>query len=473
MSSFPQLASVERPVEADPTEEYVSPSFSWWEGVGRHLQDIADGRCGEITHDVLEQMMLDPQVASSVELLVESVIGDGADIRPGAKDSSDDYAAAVEVADAWERSLGRIDARALLWQMTRDAIVHGYKIAEHTWEMVEATDDPDAGRLVLARVAAKPRHSVRFVVDRYWNVVGFYRGYDLEGKPLVISPDKFVWLTLHTKDEDPRGRSLLRAAYAYWYLKSRIPVQYHRFLDLLILPFFLGFTAPGADKRNENQTQTDGTKKPVTAAQAMLDALTKFRSMFVAVFPSEAKVQVEWPKSDGAAFQTSHDVLDQQIVKAILLQDLATREGVHQARASSQTHMQVLDLRVVALKKAVEGVLDRLAYVFTVLNFGESAARRYAPKHNLGDTERRDFAGDLTAAASAFRNGLLCMADIPKMFANLGVELADNWEPIFAQILGQLFKTPTAADPAAQDPATKDPAAADPAKSDPVTGGAA
>ena len=50
------------------------------------------------------------------------------------------------------------------------------------------------------------------------------------------------------------------------------------------------------------------------------------------------------------------------------------------------------------------------------------------PRHSLGDSERRDWATDVTAISKGWQAGWLKLADIPKLFAIVGVELADDWQ---------------------------------------------
>lgn len=440
MSSVVDI-SRDKPVTVDLTEEYVAGGERFWGDGATYLEPLSYGT-GEPSADELDQMELDPEVASAGEFLVEAALADGLNVMAGVDDKDTLFAKATEVADAWERALKRIDPKCFLTQMLAGALPPGHKVAEPTWLLVEEPGNVDYGKLTLKRLAVKPRNSVRFVVDKYWNLLGIYAGPVDGGGYKLLPMEKFVVLTLHKRDEDPRGRSLYRAARTAWLLKTRIPPQYHRFLDQLILPFFIGFTAPNADKRND-LVRSDGKTK--SAAQAMLDTLTKLKSMFAAVFPADAKIEVFRNEGTGDAFGTAYQTINREIRKAILLQELATSEGAHQARAASETHMSVLDYRVQSLRTAMATMLDELAYRFTLYNYGAQAAATIAPVHSLGDSDRREWTEEMNAYSKGWTSGWLKLANIPKFFAAVGVELADDWKARFER----MSATPDPAKPGA------------------------
>ena len=452
----------DKPAAVDPTEEYVAGGSRWYGDNPLTLDTLATG-CSELTAATIDQMMLDPQVASSVEMLVESALSDGVEAIPGARDRDPRYAEAQEICEAWQRALKRVNLRSFLTQMLTGALTDGSKIAEVTWQLVDDPDDEDDGRLTLRRLAVKERGVVRYVIDRFWNVLGFSTWFSepTMGLRKLYPAEKFVWLSLHVHDEDPRGRSSIRAAYTPWYLKSRIPVQYHRFLDQLILPFFIGFTAPGAEKRNELLRAEDGTKTPTSAANVMLEKLKLLKSMFAAVFPADAKVEVHKNDGTGDAFGTAYSVLDRQIVKGVMGQDLATSDSAYNTRAASKTHMSVFDYKVRALKNAPAEMLDELARRFTRYNFGASAAANLSPIHSLGDTERRDWAADLKVICDGWAKGPLKLADIPKLFQIFGIELAEDWEERLEVMMSAPAPAP-AADPNFDDEADSEKTASEP-----------
>lgn len=425
-----------KPAAVDPTEECIAGGSRWFGENPKTLDELATD-CSHLTAETIDLMMTDAQVGSSVEMQVEMVLSDGVEVIPGAHDKAPNFAQAQEICDAWQRSLKRVNLRIFLSQMLTGAITDGSKIAEVTWQLVEDPEDEDYERLVLRRLAVKKRGIVRFVVDVFWNVLGFSSRYGqtVSAERKLYPADKFVWLNLHVQDEDPRGRSSIRSAYTAWYLKSRIPVQYHRFLDQLILPFFIGFLAPGAEKRNELVTGQDGTKTAKSAATVMLDTLTKLKSMFAAVFPADAKVEVWKNEGTGDAFGTAYTTLDRQIVKAIMGQDLATSDSAHATRAASKTHLSVLDYKINDRKSAPEEMLDELAQRFTRYNFGAMAAATMSPVHSLGDTERRDWALDVRTLCDGWAKGPLKLADHPKLFQQMRIELAEDWEERLEKLL--------------------------------------
>lgn len=426
-ANFPQLVDQPpKPIAVDPTDEYVAGGDAWWSATVKELCDISEGRTS-LPPEQADAMMRDPQVASSVGFLIESVFAEGIQALPAVKDKDPDYARAEEIANVWGAALGRACVLEKSKSMLTSAMGDGHKIAEAVWERRD-------GRLVIAKLGVKERGACRFVVDRFKNTVAI-RGRNAAGGDVYFPPEKFAILTLGPIDDDPRGTKLIEPARVWWFLKAKVPPQYHRFLEELILPILLGFTAPGADKRPEQQLQADGTKKAVSAAQAMRDALAELRSKVCAVFPEGAKVDFVKNESSGEAFGTAvNDVIDRQINKAITLTDLSLREGQHQTRSATAEQMSATDLRILDLKRTVAGMLDSLGRRFVLYNWGESA-EHLAPRHTLGDSERRDWAEDMNAISKAWTAGWAKLLDVPKMAAIVNVELADDWQERLEQMM--------------------------------------
>lgn len=147
----------------------------------------------------------------------------------------------------------------------------------------------------------------------------------------------------------------------------------------------------------------DGNQKPITvsAAKTMLGNLIAFRNATATVIPDGAEVNWMEVHGDGSAFRSAIEMLSLQIVKGILFQTLATSEGVHQARASSESHAAVLDMLISWFKGLIASMIryDILLPLLT-LNYGAEYAKKYLPIVSLGDSDRRHWSTEARAAAA-------------------------------------------------------------------------
>lgn len=93
-------------------------------------------------------------------------------------------------------------------------------------------------------------------------------------------------------------------------------------------------------------------------------------------------------------------MLDRQIVKGLLFQTLANSEGIHQARAASETHADILDLLIWWFKGLMAAMIRYdICKPLLKLNFGDEYAESYLPGVSLGDSERRHWAEDADKVA--------------------------------------------------------------------------
>lgn len=360
----------------------------------------------EVTFETYRQMMNDAEVSSDVRTLRDMVLADGVQLSPAFEgvaidDGEPEFARAFEIAQFVQRSLDglRKPLKKTLKGLLEAAIVYGHKTAEITWKNGVGID---RAKLMLDRIALKDHNSIDFVIDRFWNHVGFiprqYTGQLTTGA--IVPREKFLHLSLNEEDEDSRGRSSIRTTYTAWCFKALVWPEYRRWLENCALPSLVGKTAP--KQPGDVQRNTDGTKKSntlVSAAESMGQALAGLKNASYIVIPTGAEVDQLAVAGDGEGFERAVQVADSQIGKGILYQTLATGEAQFGTRAQSETHMGVLDLLVWELKGEVADVIknDVIRQIIRY-NFGDDAMK-FSPLVSLGDSERRDWSKDATAAA--------------------------------------------------------------------------
>lgn len=391
----------------DIEQEYVAGYGQAYSPLNRTIPSQAyDPNAPEVTFETYRQMLNDPEVSSSVRTVRDAVLADGIQIRPafngaGLDDDAPEFNQAQEIADFCERNLLGLkkSLKTTLEGMVESAIVYGHKVAEIVWK--PGTGD-NAGRIVLDKLSLKNYRTLDFVIDQYWNHLGFVARTPGRGRREIIAREKFLLLTLHEEDEDPRGRSSIRSSYTAWTFKQLVWPEYKRWLDNCALPTTVGKLAPkqpGDVQRNADGSKTSGGRQ-LSPAEAFGQALRQLKNAGYVVIPNGAEVDQLAVVGEGAGFERAIDVADSQIGKGIQHQTLATSEARFGTRAQSETHMGVLDQLIWWLKgKVAEAITGDLLRQVIRYNYGDDALR-FLPLVSLGDTERRDWSVDATAAAA-------------------------------------------------------------------------
>jgi hypothetical protein len=439
---------VSQTLSAKPTDEYVSAGgYVWLARFIKALPFYIDDTTRDFGDDLYERMMLDPQINASINVLKSAVLASGISVQPALDEEGDGSAfgsessrrrrpssLASEIADFCKRNLDNL-ARPLhdvLYEML-DALALGNKAAEQVYYIPES--GPDAGRLCLRALKIKPRRSLSFVVDVYFNVIGIIGLIPGQGAPVIVEtiigepsqvPNllpraKFAVFTNRAVDGDPRGTSLIRPAYSVWWLKMQVWAEYLKYLTQFAGPSLIGYTAQNA------QTYVDPVSgQTQNPEQVMLATLVQFRNGTAAVFPFGAKVEPLKMEGDGKAFLEAIDLFDRQITKAILYQTLATEEGEHMARAAGETHQDILGLQIRAIKASLIAMLvNDVLRPLVRYNFGDDAAQSMTPTVSLGETEHQDFASDAGAVALLNRAGFLHVSQYAGIDQMLGLPERD------------------------------------------------
>lgn len=418
-----------RTVTADPRLEYVaSGGYLWLNHYLRSLPWYIDDIQRDFGNDIYERMLFDPAVFAAFHTLKASVLREGVTVLP-AEDLKDPAAPsppsltgkgprqsspmAHEIADFCRRNLDGLKRplHSILYEIL-DGAAFGNKVGEMIFN--DPVVDPVTGRIVqmLKTVKIKPRTSTAFVVDAYANVVGLLglipgQGYPvivqgLLGKPgdvpNLLPREKFCIFVWQPHDEDPRGSSCLRSAYTPWWFKQQNLGERLKFIVRFATPSIAGFVGPDATPvpqvdANGNPL-LDANNKPIviTAQQSMQNALLGIQNGTVGAFAYDAKIQMLEAQGEGQAFKLFQDDCDRDINRAILYQTLASGEAQHQARASSETHQDIMELPVNYGKQTLANMIAHdICRLIVAQNYGEQFLP-LLPVIGLGDVESHNFA---------------------------------------------------------------------------------
>lgn len=434
---------------AHPASEYIaaggsilSPAYL------RALPQWIDPLDRDFPDSIYETMLLDPAVAASVTLLKVAILSEETTLTPPVPEDDPAFDRARELADFCQRAIDDLSEpfEDTLFELL-DALWAGNRVAELVYR---PGDGPDAGRLTLDRVKVKPRRAVAFVVDPYLNVLGILGRLagpasnalnasliSAEAPPPNLLPrQKFAVLTWRPSDGDPRGTSLLRPAYNAWWVKTQAWPGFLKYLAQFGNPSLIGFTPESGPQRvqsyaSDGTVETDAAGNPIyiTPEQAMLNALLAFQSSSAAVFPNGATVTILEPKGpagSGQVYERAVEILDRQIVLAILCQTLSTGEARYGARAAAQVHQDVLGLVIRQGKKALARCIRRdILTPLVRYNFGE-AALALVPTVSLGATEQEDKAAIMNAVANLGRAGLVDPSQLRLLDQMLGLPIRDE-----------------------------------------------
>lgn len=444
--------------------------------LSQRLDDITD----HFGPEIYDRMLLDPEISARMELIKIATLGDGLTVSPRVRANDTNFDRASEIRDflAFNFTRRGVNFRQFAYEML-DALPYGNKVAEVTYEVMEAGRWRD--KTVIKSIKVKPRGAVAFVVNQFLDTRGFlaFRNSQvfMRGMPLMplmgtiggtgvgsvtgYTPDafagpvtndpngprilpriKFAVLTFRGKDNDPRGNSILRPCYNSWNFKQKMYPEWMLFLCNAAQPSVIGIAPPeGAipmpPKANEptiddttGKQATDDAGKPKfqTAVQRLGAVLAKLRKVYAAAVPNGTTFEVLETKHDGSSYIKSIDACDRAITTAMCLATLGVREGQYMSRNAGSLHAGVIDLFIYFVKQLfLDMVVNDLSTVLLDLNYNEDA-HDLMPVHSLGDTERRDWAKEAAAAAQLLNTGTLPVRIIQDIFIQLGFEELDATE---------------------------------------------
>lgn len=410
---------------------------------------VTDLRCDYRT---LERIACDPEAAAALLLLVIFVLADGVQFSPAvaapAEGKTDpEYDRAVAIKDHIERTVNGLERTLVetLEMLIKPAMTFGNKVAEKVYEI--PTGGPDANRLVLKSIKVLKRGATSFVVDDYMNLLGLVPANYTAGSKLAseynpIPPEKFVIASFRMEDEDPRGVSIFKAALKPWHVKQLAWPEFLAYLVRWATPSIIAILSEKA--LDEVQYEADGvtpktdpdTGQAITssAAAVVVQTLEAFKNSSIAVFENGTTITPIEATGEGEVFEKAFDVLNSQIRKAVLLQELATADAEHQTKSSTGEQMGIVELLVWSIKRWVcDSIICRqIVYPQVLWNYGEQDARELCPKVSMGDTDRKDWSKDATAvvalatATAIDENGtrvpVLTYSQLQSLLRQIGIE---------------------------------------------------
>lgn len=353
-----------------------------------------------------DALMAVPGVASSINTLKLGIMAGDLQLtetHPVAyfrKSMTPEQKLSGDVKDFCERALNRIPGfRSSLIQML-DAVLYGNKLGEMTADV--ATEGPDIDKLVYKTFTVKHRKSWLFVVDQSLNVKGILArgGQDRQGYQ-ILPPEKFMWLTWMPHNNDPRGTSAARPAYAPANLSVQLYAEYRKYLKQFAGPSIIAKTDPNSEPYVDETTGATITPTMVLSAQLEL-----FENGMALVIPAGAEAMPILAQGNGEAFINGFTFLDQQMVLSILLQTRATREAQNGSKADSEQGADVMDLITgYGRDNFGDTIRNQMLKPLVTINYGQEVADTFTPWVYFGSVNPQNTAQMWNALASVYKAG--------------------------------------------------------------------
>lgn len=393
---------------ADLSRDYISSSFLGMLPYLQALPHAYDDLTCEFGIDVYRKMASDAEVAANLNMLVMSSCSQELRLTTTLDNKHPDHQKAQWVADFFQWMFDNLDGS--LWatrkSMVKQGLMFGSSVGELNFEIAQG--GKYAGYYVLRRVRPTAMSETAFVVDNYRNVVGIipsklpnvvfpagsmiplttrYDGMMTANEqeiPSILPRAKFLVMTWDSEAGDPRGRSIMRASYTPWWAKQQLVNEMLSWFAKFSQPSIWGETAPNAVAQcyTDPDTGVEIVKEPT---QLLLEAMLGFRNASVMAVPSGSKIHTLDMSGGGDIFLKAIGWANKEITRSLLMQHLATSDSEHMARASSETHQDILSLMILNLRMwQGEAIKRDILKPLTVANFGESNVH-LCPKVDLGD----------------------------------------------------------------------------------------
>jgi hypothetical protein len=426
-------ASEPQPVKND--REYVSGSRGIIRAKSKQaLSQSIDSLTRQFGWQVYDAMLCDPIVSGAFDILRLGILGSEMQMSPTHKKATPDAEdtpetiRSKEIADFDTRLIASFDRdwTAFLWEAL-EALAYGNKLAEKVYRLEDCGEDK--GRLVFETIKFKPRWTWLFVTDGRFNVLGIMAWTADETGVTVLPRDKFAIFTCQSRDGDPRGTSVLRAAYESWNEKVLLWPDYQKFRTRFGNPKPIGTTAEGERARpplDANGKSIAGTI-PVSPQEYLVELLAEWSNDAVIAVPHGTEIDLCEPKGDGKLYREAVDLFNREIVHAILKNARTTLEAEHGSKADSESAQDVTGMAIRLYRRFLSDFVRReIIMPANELNFGKEDARKYTPHPTFADIEHQDFEATAGAFAKLKTAGLIPDELIPTVLEKLGLPIPET-----------------------------------------------
>lgn len=422
---LPRIVTTVTP-SVDLTMQYISNRFQSLLPTISSLPTWSDDITQRFGPEIYDRMYKDSEVAASLDMLVAA--STSADIRfvPNIDEGQPGYKKAQRIADFFTWMVGEYMCDVSFDEVRSSSVLSALKYGNNATEMTLGVVKDGRYRNFIAVQSVRDAHTREYniVVDNFNNIVGLIpavnrhgiggggfeqnvgaffgsntdsitiddmQSSDIEKRKIVdhfrsvmIPRRKFIMYSWRPVSNDPRGTSALRAAYSAWWLKQQVVNEMLSWLEKFAQPSIVGTTPEGAQDQCEYDSEGRVISRTSPTTQLLMQ-LRKFQNSSAIAVPFGTKVNLLTSTGQGQVFLAVLAYANQEISRAILKQHLATSEGIHQSRAASTVHQDILSLVVIGIKNWQKRILLRdFVRPLVELNFGPNSLA-LTPKIDIGD----------------------------------------------------------------------------------------
>lgn len=362
----------------------------------------------------------DAIVSANLNLYSAAVVSDDPQLATAVPDKTKPgYTQAGKLVEWLSAQIETLDQplHSVLFDMVVSSLQYGCKLAE----IVTLRDNTFTGRtqVVLHALKPKPRAATTLNLDPFQNLVGITANvYDRATRKTTrqqLPPSHFLFYSFRPRDSDPRGTTLVRAAYTPWDLKLRTWPEYYRYLVQFASPSLWAEAPPNAPE----EPDPDNPEQTISATTALLTQLIAFQNGSAVAVSNGGSVNALWSQGEGKAFLAAFELFNREITTAMLTATRATMEAEHGSKADSQTATDVLNVFIRQTRLGLERALYRQVLVPLVRrNYGDRVAR-LTPYVSLGGVTEEDVYTLATAVADLMRAKYLDPSQLPELDARL------------------------------------------------------
>lgn len=419
----------------------------------------ADDLQQELGCDIYERMVVDAECNSAVGVMALAVTSNEPRVIPAVGPDQDGFKIAMEIRDMHQRMVDELatPANDAFAQLVYSYLVNGHGLNENIYTISE--EGKYQGALWWKDSKNKHSRDIAFLADNYMNVVGVVpqrvpgifmsintltpyvdtapgkKVKDLEG---VLPRNKFTILTRYGQRNDVRGSSALRPAYSAWWIKQRVVEHMLKWVARFSEPTVWGKLGPNAI--DQQKVDPAGNVIEVRAIDELLKMLeTGVRAGGAIALGNGADVGLLQAQQGGDIFLRMLQWTNTEMVRAILRQHLATSEGQHQTRSSSEVHQNVLSLEIMRIKQRVAAQIRSDVFRMTTwTNFGKKYLD-LAPKLDLGLGD--GFPLTVEDIARLFNVGYLTDDQLATLDRLLGIPIRQKAQSLRSKLVEDAIQT--------------------------------
>lgn len=379
---------------------------------------------------VLRAMMTTPPGQSSAYALKSTALSGGFQFTPALRPSDDeepdpDVELSKTILEQCKRAADALETPLEVWAWEMlDGIFERVKLAEIVMDPV--LEGPDAGLYGLKSFKVKPRWSWRFDVDAAMNVVAI-RAWTVDNEWVKLDPRHFVWLAWDARDGDPRGNTVLDAAFHAFNMLCQLWPEALQGWKQFAFPNILLTNGPNDRKdvpiRDASGNYTGKTESAETRL-ARQGAMMKSGAVIAGTHGTEGKVLES--VRDGAMMEAAIQFLQAEIIVCVLLQTRSIREAEFGSKADAENGTGVVGTFAQVVRQWLCAAVRKPFMAMVEANHDAAIARRLTPKVTLGKIDPRQFAAIAQSFGVLYQSGYFTARQLLWLDEFLGLPIRDD-----------------------------------------------